>query len=68
MKENVFLKVGYTSYLEKEKKKNWTSRFLKKVNEHKFLTITISIVGMCMVTNIFLIYKFISIMEKLKLG
>lgn len=70
MKENVFLKVGYTSYLDKrkEKKEGWTSKFIKKIIEHKFLLIVISVIIMCIITNLCLIYKFICIMEKFKIG
>ena len=70
MKENVFLKVGYTPFLEKKKEKieSWTSKIINKIIEHKFLSIVLAIVMMCVITNICLIYKFICIMEKLRLG
>ena len=70
MKENVFLKVGYTTYLEKkkEKKESWTSRLIKKIVEHKFISVVVAIVVMCGVTNLCLIYKFLCVMEELKIG
>ena len=70
MKENFFLKVGYSPFLEKkkEKREKWTSKFLKKITEHKFLVIVLSIVAICAITNLCLIYKFIYIMEKLNKG
>ena len=70
MKENVFFKVGYSPFLEnkKEKKEKWTSKIVKKIIEYKFLTVVIAIVVMCVITNLFLIYKFIRIMESLKIG
>ena len=70
MKENVFFKVGYSPFLEKrkEKKEKWTSRLLEKIIEHKFLSVVIAIVAMCVITNLCLIYRFILIMEKLKIG
>ena len=68
MKENVFLKVGYTGYLEKEKKENWTSRLIKKIVEHKFISIVVAIVMMCVITNLCLIYKFLCVMEEFKIG
>lgn len=70
MKENVFFKVGYPTYVSKnkEKKEKWTSKLFKKIIEHKFLTIVIAIVVMCVITNLCLIYKFIYIMENLKSG
>ena len=58
MKENVFLKVGYSPFLENKKEK-WTSKVFKKIIEHKFLTIVLAIVAMCVITNLCLIYKFI---------
>lgn len=63
MKENIFFKVGYTSYLEKNKEK-WTSRFIKKIIEHKFIFTAIAIIIVCTITNFFLIYRFI---EKIQL-
>ena len=70
MKENVFFKVGDSPFLENktEKKEKWTSKLFKKIIEHKFLTIVIAIVAMCVITNLCLIYKFIYIMENLKYG
>ena len=70
MKENVFLKVGYSPFLEnkKEKKEKWTSKIVRKIIEHKFLTIVLAIVAMCVITNLCLIYKFIYLMENLKNG
>ncbi len=67
MKENVFLKVGYSPFLENKKEK-WTSKLFKKIIEHKFLTIVLAIVAMCVITNLCLIYKFIYLMENLKNG
>ena len=70
MKENVFFKIGYSPFLEnkKEKKEKWTSKLFKKIIEHKFLTIVIAIVAMCVITNLCLIFKFIYLMENLKYG
>lgn len=65
MKENVFFKVGYSPFLENKKEK-WTSKVFKKIIEHKFLTIVLAIVAMCVITNLCLIYKFIYLMENLK--
>ena len=70
MKENVFFRVGYSPFLEnkKEKKEKWTSKFVEKIIEHKFLSVVIAIVAMCVITNLCLIYRFIRIMETLKIG
>ena len=42
MKEDIFFKVGYSSYLQKEKnlKEKWTSKLFRKICEHKFLIFT----------------------------
>ena len=34
MKEDVFFKVGYTTYLEKNRKEKWTSKIIKKIEKH----------------------------------
>lgn len=70
MKENVFFKVGYVPFLreDKEKKEKWTSRIVRKIVEHKFLTVVVAIVGVCVITNLCLIYRFIRIMESLRIG
>ena len=67
MKENVFFRVGYSTYLKKEKEKqeSWTSRLMKKINEHKFITMIVAIIIACTMTNFFLIYRFIHIIEKI---
>lgn len=67
MKEDIFFRVGYSTYLQKEreKKKSWTSKLIKKISEHKFITITIAIIIACTMTNFFLIYRFIHIIEKI---
>ena len=64
MKED-FFKVGYTSYLRKGriKKTTWTSRFINKIKEHKFWFSLISIIAICIITNLYLVYKFINILE-----
>ena len=66
MKENVFFKVGYNSYLEraKEDKESWTSKVIKKILEYKFLSLAILTVIVCTITNIILICKFV---EKIQL-
>ena len=61
MKED-FFKVGYTSYLRKEKIKR-TSLFWKKIKEHKFLLGVISIIIISLSINFYLIFKFINILE-----
>ena len=46
MKEDIFFRVGYSTYLqrEKERKESWTSKLMKKISEHKFIAITIAII------------------------
>lgn len=67
MKEDIFLRVGYSTYLqrEKERKESWTSKLMRKISEHKFIAITIAIIIACTMTNFFLIYRFIHIIEKI---
>ena len=66
MKENIFFRIGYTTYLSENKKKNWTSKIMDKIVNHKFISTAIFIAIACGITNICLIYRFIYIMEKLK--
>ena len=65
MKEDVFFKVGYTTYLEKNRKEKWTSKIIKKIEKHKFLAIVLYVIIMCAITNFFLIYKFVCIIGKM---
>lgn len=68
MKEDVFFKVGYTSYLQKPKirKKGWTSRIVQLVREHKVLSVTFVMISMCMVMNFWLVFRFVSILETMQ--
>ena len=50
---------------EKERQESWTSRLMKKINEHKFITMIVAIIIACTMTNFFLIYRFIHIIEKI---
>lgn len=65
MKEDIFFKVGYTTYLQKQKikKEKWTSKLIRKIKEHKIIFAILMIIIICMITNIVLIYKFINILE-----
>lgn len=65
MKEDVFFKVGYTTYLQKSKvrKINWTSRFAKKIMEHKVISVFFVVITMCIIMNFWLVYRFISVLE-----
>lgn len=67
MKEDIFFRVGYSTYLQKEKERteSWTSKLIKKISKHKFITVTIAIIIACTMTNFFLIYRFIHIIEKI---
>ena len=64
MEDKIFT-VGYTTYLSKKKNKwrNWTSKIINIILEHKILSLTIMILIVCMVLNILLIYNFIRIIE-----
>ena len=62
MKED-FFKVGYTTYVNNNKKTKWTSRLWKLVFKYKVvLTISTIIIG-CLIINFWLIYKFLKILE-----
>lgn len=69
MKEDIFFKVGYTTYLQKSKnkKRNWTSKIIKKFFEHKIISTSIVVIIMCLGINFWLIYKFINILEMNKI-
>ena len=64
MEDKIF-KVGYTTYLSKEKvkKEKWTSKILNIISKHKILALMIFILLFCINMNIFLIYNFIKIIE-----
>ena len=69
MKEDVFFKVGYTSYLQKAKsrKKSWTSRVAKIIMGHKVLATVFVIISLCVVMNFWLIFRFVCILEGMHL-
>lgn len=60
-------KVGYTTYLEKSKKRTkencWTSKIGKAIGEHKLIVTILGVMMMCFSINFWLIYKFIHILE-----
>ena len=64
MKED-FFNVGYTTYLQKKKIKgdNWTNYLIRVICRHKFIFLASLIVIMCLCMNLFLIYKFMKIIE-----
>ncbi len=62
-------KVGYTTYLEKAKKKNnWTSKIFEKIAEHKLMVTIFGVIFACVCINFWLIYKFMNILEMSRLG
>ena len=65
--EEDFFKIGYTTYLQKPKvkKKRWTSKLLNKILEHKVIAISILIIFMCVGMNIWLVYRFMSILAEI---
>ena len=67
MEKKIF-KIGYTTYLQKSetKKENWTSKFVKKLLEHKIIFSMCIIIAMCVMLNFWLIYKFARILEMSK--
>ena len=58
MKENLF-KIGYSSYLNKDNLKNKSNKNFKI----KIFFIFVALLFFCLTLNIFLIYKFINILE-----
>lgn len=67
MKEDIFFKVGYSSYLQKEKnlKEKWTSKLFRKICEHKFLVAALAIILICAITNFCLMYRFLHILSRI---
>ena len=63
MKEN-FFDVGYSGYINKSNKIKRTS-FIKKIAQHKIIFIAMFFVFMCLGVNMWLIYTFINILEKI---
>lgn len=63
--EEDFFKVGYSTYLKREesKKQMWTSRILKKIMNHKIIAIVLITAIFCLFMNIWLIYRFMNILE-----
>ena len=63
--EEDFFKVGYSTYLKKlpSKKQKWTSRILKKILEHKFIIAIILTIMICLIMNIWLVYRFMNILS-----
>lgn len=66
MEEKV-LKIGYTSYLEREKvkKENRTSKILNKIKEHKIITLAMGILVIATLINLILICNFILLLKSL---
>lgn len=62
MKEN-FFRVGYSSYLQKNKKKRRTSFILNKILEHKVVFSILLVIIICMVMNCWLVYRFMSVLS-----
>lgn len=56
-------KVGYTTYLEKSKKSNWTSKIRKIIGNNKFIITILGVIIICFFINFWLIYKFMNILE-----
>ncbi|MDO4975279.1 MAG: hypothetical protein Q4E61_03045 [Alphaproteobacteria bacterium] len=63
MKEDIFFRVGYTTYLQKSKKKNWTSKIVENIMAHKFIVTILMVIIMCVIMNFWLIHKFIYVLE-----
>lgn len=63
-------KVGYTTYLEKskkrEKKHGWTSKVLKMVAGHKFVVTILGVAVTSFLMNCWLVFKFVHILEMSK--
>ena len=60
-KENVF-KINYSSVVTKKKR---TSKIINFIKNNKIISMAVSVFVLCVSINIFFIYSFIRIVEKL---
>lgn len=67
MKEDIFFKVGYTTYLQKNEKKKWTSKITDMNTKHKFISVILVVIIISVMMNFWLIYRFINILETSKI-
>lgn len=63
--ENKIFKVGYVSYMKKEKKIKWTSLW-KIIKKYKFITTVLIIIFMATSLNCVLMYNFLKLLETLR--
>ena len=63
-KENMY----YTPFLgdKEHKKEKWTSEFLGFCKENKIITISILVFFLCVNVNLFLIFKFLKVLQFIK--
>ncbi len=62
MKED-FFKIGYSAYLNNNKKQKWTSLIFEKIAKHKLIFAIIFIALICATINFWLIFKFMYVLE-----
>ena len=65
--EEDFFRIGFTTYLNKKNinKTKRTSSFIKMIAKHRFIFTTILIVILSLCMNFWLIFKFMSILQKI---
>ena len=64
--EEDFFKVGYSTYLQKQKvNTKWRTSFLEKIFKHKVITITVLTLALCIGMNMWLVYRFMTLLARI---
>lgn len=65
--KDVFFKINYNTNFNKiqKEKEKWTSRLLKKIQDHKLLTTVVITFVMFSIVNIIMIYSFMQILQNI---
>ena len=65
--KDVFFKINYNTNFNKIQKEEekWTSRLLKKIQDHKLLTTVVITFVMFSIVNIIMIYSFMQILQNI---
>lgn len=66
--KDVFFKINYNTNFNKIQKEEekWTSRLLKKIQDHKLLTTVVITFVMFSIVNIIMIYSFMQILQNIQ--
>ena len=65
--KDVFFKINYNTNFNKiqNEEEKWTSRLLKKIQDHKLLTTVVITFVMFSIVNIIMIYSFMQILQNI---